>query len=227
MGCLCIFRYVYVVESKSTFMCLTPLDNEAKQRIEPVLKASFISSDESLVEDSDNSNSGSNSEEDDEKSSTAKKLICHKLPWWSVEFERFIASLYRKLDRHRSARRKAMCLKVQDGRDSTHPKPDDLPEWASNWTQLSIRIITFSYWCIINAINCIYAVMYTKPNANNISIFYSKWVEWIIYNYVLHNYVQQMYTCVLHIYFVVYVMYIGLSSVHNLSYMCGKCVVEC
>ena len=51
------------------------LDDEAKQKIEPVLKSSFMSSDESLVEDSDNSNSGSNSEEDKDESSTAKKLI--------------------------------------------------------------------------------------------------------------------------------------------------------
>lgn len=49
-----------------------------------------------------------------------------------MEFERVIASLDRKLDCRRSARSKAMCLEVQDGRDSTRPKPDDLPEWTSN-----------------------------------------------------------------------------------------------
>ena len=59
-------------------------------------------------------------------------MIRHKLPWRSVEFERVIASLDRKLDCRRSARSKAMCLKVHDGRDSTRPKLDDLPEWASN-----------------------------------------------------------------------------------------------
>jgi len=42
-----------------------------------VLKASFMSSDESVIEDS---NSDSNSEEDQTKSSSAKKLIRHKLP---------------------------------------------------------------------------------------------------------------------------------------------------
>ena len=91
-----------------------------------------MSSDESVIEDSDNSNSDSNSEEDQDKSSTAKKLIRHKLPWRSVELERVIASLDRKLDHRRSGRSKAMCLEVKDGRDSTRPKPDDLPEWASN-----------------------------------------------------------------------------------------------
>ena len=109
-----------------------------------------MSSDESLVEDSDNSNSDSNSEEDEDKSSTAKKL-----PLRSVEFEQVIASLDQKLDHRRSVCSKAMCLKVQDGRDSTCPKPDDLPEWASNlfnWTQLSICIVMFSYWYIINPI---------------------------------------------------------------------------
>ena len=39
-----------------------------------------MSSDESVIEDSDNSNFDSNSEEDQDKSSTAKKLIRHKLP---------------------------------------------------------------------------------------------------------------------------------------------------
>ena len=89
-------------------------------------------SDESVIEDSDSSNSDSNSEEDQDKSSTAKKLIRHKLPWWSVEFERVIASLDQKLDHCKSACSKAMCLEVTDGKDSTSPKPDDLPEWASN-----------------------------------------------------------------------------------------------
>ena len=52
-----------------------------------------MSSDESVIEDLGSSNSDSNSEEDQDKSSTAKKLIHHKLPWQSVEFERVIASL--------------------------------------------------------------------------------------------------------------------------------------
>ena len=107
------------------------MDDEAKRKIEPVLKASFMSSDESMIEDSDNY-SDSNSEEEQTKSTAAKKLIRHKLPWRSAEFERVIASLDRKLDRRRSTRSKAMCLEIQDGRDSTRPKPDDLPEWASN-----------------------------------------------------------------------------------------------
>ena len=65
----------------------------SKLRTEPVLKDSFMSSDESLEEDWNNSNSGSNSEEDEDQPSTAKKLICHKLPWQSIEFESVIASL--------------------------------------------------------------------------------------------------------------------------------------
>ena len=83
------------------------------------------------MRDSDNLNSDSNSEQDQNKSSKAKRLIRHKLPWRSVEFERVIASLDQKLDRRRSARSKAMCLGVQDGRDSTRTKPDNLPDWAS------------------------------------------------------------------------------------------------
>lgn len=62
----------------------TTLDDESKRK--PVLKAAYMSSDESAIE-YDDLNSDSNSEEDQNKSSTAKKLICHKLPWWNVEFE--------------------------------------------------------------------------------------------------------------------------------------------
>ena len=76
---------MFMLQKAKAHLCVlrqsTTLDNEAKQRIEPVPKASFMSSDESMVEDSDNSNSGSNSEEDEDKSSTAKTLIRHKLPW--------------------------------------------------------------------------------------------------------------------------------------------------
>ena len=42
-----------------------------------------------------------------------------------------IDSLDRKLDRRRDDRAKGMCLQTSIGGDSKRPKPDHLPEWAT------------------------------------------------------------------------------------------------
>ena len=97
-----------------------------------------MSSEESLVEDSTDSDvnsddHGHSSDSDREHSKTGKKrLIKHMLLWRSREFEHVIESLDRKLDRRRSAKSKSMCLNVEIGEPSSREKPEDLPEWASN-----------------------------------------------------------------------------------------------
>ena len=40
-------------------------------------------------------------------------------------------SLDRKLQRKRTPRGKAMCLEVEIGGNSSRPKPDHFPEWAT------------------------------------------------------------------------------------------------
>ena len=95
-------------------------------------------SEESLVEDSsdddgnNNHASGSDTENAAHAKSGKKKLLRHKLPWRSREFEMVIESLDRKLDRRRDPKSKAMCLDVQVGENSSREKPDDMPEWAVN-----------------------------------------------------------------------------------------------
>lgn len=102
-----------------------------------MLLAKYMSSEESLVEDSsdddrNNHASGSDTENAAHTKSGKKKLLRHKLPWRSREFEQVIESLDRKLDRRRDPKSKAMCLEVQVGETSSREKPDDMPEWAVN-----------------------------------------------------------------------------------------------
>ena len=112
----------------------TTIDEGTKRKVEPLLKAQFMSSDESAIE-SDAAHShpdSSDSEKDSEATGCRKKLIRHKLPWRSEEFETVLRSLDRKLDRRRDPRSKAMCLEVQMGENSLREKPEGLPDWANN-----------------------------------------------------------------------------------------------
>lgn len=99
----------------------TTLDEAAKKKIEPVLQRKYMSSEESLIEDSSEDNqddqvdhdhsSDSERQREREQSKTGKnRLIRHKLPWRSREFEHVIESLDRKLDCCRTTKSKAMCL---------------------------------------------------------------------------------------------------------------------
>ena len=89
------------------------IDEATKQKVEPVLKAEYMSSEESVMEDTDGHASGSSSESDGDsvcdKQKSHKRLIKHTLPWRSREFQRIIESLDRKMERCRNSRSKAMC----------------------------------------------------------------------------------------------------------------------
>ena len=88
-----------------------------------------MSSDESVIDNTDNDDSGSDL---DERTPPTKKkrLIKHKMSWRSREMQATIDSLDRKIERRRSGRSKSMCLDVETSGESTRPKPDGLPEWA-------------------------------------------------------------------------------------------------
>lgn len=113
---------------------LKTLDDTTKERIRQVLKAEFMSSEESAAENT-SVEQASSSESDSEQPSAAargkKKLIRHKLPWRSQEMQRVMESLDRKIERRRSDRSKGMCLEVVIGEDSCRAKPENLPEWAT------------------------------------------------------------------------------------------------
>ena len=109
------------------------LDDATKERIRPVLKAEFMSSEESGTEhpsiEQEASSGGSDTEQPPSRGK--KRLIRHKLPWRSQEMQCIIESLDRKLERRRSDRAKTMCLQVVMGDDSCRPRPENLPEWAT------------------------------------------------------------------------------------------------
>ena len=112
----------------------TTLDDLAKQKIRLVLKPEFMSSEESVVEDTATENNSSDDSDGPSEPTHAhkkKKLIKHKLPWRSQEYQSVIESLDRKIARRRDDRAKRMCLETTMGGDSARPKPDHLPEWAS------------------------------------------------------------------------------------------------
>ena len=109
------------------------LDDATKERIRPVLKAEFMSSEESSNENPSVEQEGSSSGSDTEQqlSRGKKKLIKHKLPWRSQEMQLIMESLDRKLERRRSDRAKGMCLEVVMGDNLSRARPENLPEWAS------------------------------------------------------------------------------------------------
>ena len=95
-----------------------------------MLKAEFMSSDESVRQDSDGSVSSGSDRDERHPPVKKKRLIKHKLPWRSREMQAVVESLDRKIERRRTARSKAMCLEVEVSGESTRPKPDGLPDWA-------------------------------------------------------------------------------------------------
>ena len=109
------------------------IDPETKAKVEPLLVGECMSSEESAVQESDNEREreSSNSKEEDElQCSSQKRLIKHRLAWRSVEFQKIIESLDRKIDRRQSSRSKRMCLEVEQGGNSSREPPDGIPQWA-------------------------------------------------------------------------------------------------
>ena len=115
----------------------TTLSSSDKEKIRPVLKADFMSSDES----DSGVNNTARSRPDLEESSDSdddnlqpgpqrKKLIRHPLPWRSKELQLTIESLDRKIGRRHTDRAKAMCLDLVPGSESSRPVPENSPEWA-------------------------------------------------------------------------------------------------
>ena len=112
----------------------TTIDEARKKEISSVLRADFMSLEDSEYEDvttpRDGDSSGSELE-DSTSSKKKKRLVKHKPRWRSHEMQSVVESLDRKIGRRRDAKAKKMCLEVIEGEDSTRPKPDGLPEWAA------------------------------------------------------------------------------------------------
>lgn len=114
------------------------INEETKKRVAEVLKPEFMSSEDSATDEEETNEaieSASDTSDDETPRKTLtqpkKKLIRHKITWRNRECQEMMDSLDRKLQRKRTSRGQAMCLKVEIGGNSTRPKPDSFPEWAT------------------------------------------------------------------------------------------------
>ena len=107
----------------------TSLDDQTKKKLESVLLPDYMSSDESVVVSDEDDNPSINSDSENLPAFKGKKLIKHVAVWRSEEFQDYIESLDRKLDRRRSARAKSMILPTDTGEPSKRGSPLDCPEW--------------------------------------------------------------------------------------------------
>ena len=112
----------------------TTIDEARKKEISSVLRADFMSSEDSEYEDVTTPRDGdsSGSELEDTMSSKKKKrLVKHKPRWRCREMQSVVESLDMKIGHCRDVKAKKMCLEVIEGEDSTRSKLDGLPEWAA------------------------------------------------------------------------------------------------
>lgn len=112
------------------------ISEEVKKKVMEVLKPEFMSSEDSATDEEvdgagGDSGSGSEGDEPPKRKHARKKLIRHKLTWRNRECQEMMESLDRKLERKRTSRGKAMTLRVQVDGNSTRPKPDNFPDWAT------------------------------------------------------------------------------------------------
>ena len=109
------------------------LDDATKERIRPVLKAEFMSSEESVTKEvpTDQEHSSESDTEEVRPSRGKKKLVKHKIPSRSQEMQRVIDSMDQKLNHRCNERSKKMCLEASVGGESVREKPDHLPQWAT------------------------------------------------------------------------------------------------
>lgn len=109
----------------------TTMDQATKDKVLPLLTVDFMSSDESEAW----SESGSSDENNAAPFQCGKKkrLHYHQLFWRSTEFDAYIKSLDRKIERRRSARSQRMVIPVikdANGCTSKRQPPEGAPDWA-------------------------------------------------------------------------------------------------
>ena len=106
------------------------LDQPTKDKLLPVLTADYMSSDESIY-DSNSGESDSDNPPVPLRTGRKKKLQYHELAWRSGEFDSYIKSIDRKIERRRSPRGQRMLIPVVcDSLMSVRPPPDGAPDWV-------------------------------------------------------------------------------------------------
>ena len=98
----------------------TTMSRETKSMLEPLLIPDYMSSDESVYL----------SDDEEEMTPASKKLVKRRAAWRSEEFQGYLDSLDRKLDRRLSERAKRMRLPQEVGEDSERHAPPSCPPWA-------------------------------------------------------------------------------------------------
>ncbi|XP_068696571.1 uncharacterized protein [Montipora foliosa] len=92
------------------------------------MKNEFMSSEESMTDDSDNSDQG---DSDSDVDAPKPRVLCIRpLPWRSRELNNLMSSLDRKVTRRRTQRSASMTLRRRLGANSTRPAPENAPEFA-------------------------------------------------------------------------------------------------
>lgn len=92
----------------------------------------LMSSDESIIESSQDEQSDSESESPRRK---VVKLIRHPIPYRTLEFNTKITSLDRKIDRKRDDKAKKMVIPVETGEPSSRRLKPGYPEWAVDYNK--------------------------------------------------------------------------------------------
>ena len=112
------------IARKKALAASTTTSRDIKEMVEPLLAASYMYSDESVIV----------SEEESEEhllslgpATQGKKLVKKRAAWRSTEFQGYID---RKIERRLSERAKRMRLPQEMGEDSTRHAPKDCSPWA-------------------------------------------------------------------------------------------------
>jgi hypothetical protein len=110
----------------------TSLDDNTKKMLLPLMVPDLMSSDESIIESSQDEQSDSESESPRRK---VVKLIRHPIPYRTLEFNTKITSLDRKIDRKRDDKAKKMVIPVETGEPSSRRLKPGYPEWAVDYNK--------------------------------------------------------------------------------------------
>lgn len=104
----------------------TTIADADKARYLPCMKNEFMSSEESITDDSD-----MEGDSDSDVDAPKPRVLCIRpLPWRSRELNDLMSSLDRKIARRKTQRSASMTLKRRLGANSTRPAPENAPEFA-------------------------------------------------------------------------------------------------
>lgn len=108
----------------------TSLSAEIKTKLEPLLRANYMSSDESILDSNDEFSDNAAENAPCPVPTRRNKLLKKRATWRSEEFQVYMHSLDRKIERRRTEQGRVMVLDCEYGDDSTRSAPADCPEWA-------------------------------------------------------------------------------------------------